>query len=175
MARWAGMVAMTGGTAGAGLLLTVVGFCAVLMVVGMCANHRRSKGSSCKVLNRDSDMDDVSQRSPCSKSSEDERSPKSHSSGDGSSKKLLSFFKRRFEQVDEMDLAAYAEAYKMQEEANWAASSAVWQRAIILGEKCEPPAFSGLILYDEFGNRITEFPAKSPRPGLSLPRTFEVC
>lgn len=30
-------------------------------------------------------------------------------------------------------------------------SSAVWQRPILMGEKCELPRFSGLILYDEKG------------------------
>ena len=28
---------------------------------------------------------------------------------------------------------------------------ALWQRSILLGERCEPPTFSGLILYDRHG------------------------
>ncbi|CAA0828841.1 Unknown protein [Striga hermonthica] len=38
----------------------------------------------------------------------------------------------------------------------------VWQRAILMGEKCQPPEFSGVIYYDYCGNRISEMP-KSPR------------
>ncbi|KAL3508808.1 hypothetical protein ACH5RR_028209 [Cinchona calisaya] len=33
-------------------------------------------------------------------------------------------------------------------------TSAVWQRPILMGEKCELPRFSGLILYDERGRPI---------------------
>ncbi|GER31922.1 DHFS-FPGS homolog B [Striga asiatica] len=38
----------------------------------------------------------------------------------------------------------------------------VWQKAILMGEKCQPPEFSGVIYYDYCGNRISEMP-KSPR------------
>lgn len=34
------------------------------------------------------------------------------------------------------------------------AASPVWQRPILMGEKCEMPKFSGLILYDESGKPI---------------------
>lgn len=40
--------------------------------------------------------------------------------------------------------------------------SGVWQKAILMGEKCQPPEFSGVIYYDYDGNRIPEMP-KSPR------------
>lgn len=33
-------------------------------------------------------------------------------------------------------------------------SSAVWQRPILMGEKCELPRFSGLILYDQKGKPL---------------------
>ena len=38
----------------------------------------------------------------------------------------------------------------------------VWRRSILMGEKCEPPVFSGLILYDENGNHVEHLPLKSP-------------
>ncbi|KAL3631311.1 hypothetical protein CASFOL_024295 [Castilleja foliolosa] len=38
----------------------------------------------------------------------------------------------------------------------------VWQKAILMGERCQPPEFSGVIYYDYCGNRISEMP-KSPR------------
>ncbi|KAK6134063.1 hypothetical protein DH2020_032208 [Rehmannia glutinosa] len=40
--------------------------------------------------------------------------------------------------------------------------SGVWQKAILMGERCQPPEFSGVIYYDYSGNRIPEMP-KSPR------------
>ncbi|KAL8237964.1 hypothetical protein R6Q59_019045 [Mikania micrantha] len=44
-------------------------------------------------------------------------------------------------------------------EAGWPshnAGSPVWQRPILMGEKCEFPRFSGLILYDERGKPIDQ-------------------
>ncbi|GLJ09489.1 hypothetical protein SUGI_0110560 [Cryptomeria japonica] len=38
----------------------------------------------------------------------------------------------------------------------------LWQRNILMGERCQPPEFSGLIIYDNMGNRIPKFPPKSP-------------
>lgn len=38
--------------------------------------------------------------------------------------------------------------------------SPVWQRPILMGEKCELPRFSGLILYDERGRPIEEHSLK---------------
>lgn len=35
-------------------------------------------------------------------------------------------------------------------------TSAVWQRPILMGEKCELPRFSGLILYDERGRPLDQ-------------------
>ncbi|KAH7290413.1 hypothetical protein KP509_30G047500 [Ceratopteris richardii] len=42
-------------------------------------------------------------------------------------------------------------------------TSPVWQRGILMGEKCELPDFSGLILYDEHGNSTQQRPCKSPK------------
>ncbi|KAK3015613.1 hypothetical protein RJ639_005841 [Escallonia herrerae] len=39
----------------------------------------------------------------------------------------------------------------------------LWQKSILMGEKCQPPEFSGVIYYDPFGNRISELPPRSPR------------
>ncbi|CAN4121915.1 unnamed protein product [Withania somnifera] len=44
----------------------------------------------------------------------------------------------------------------------------LWQKAIMMGEKCQPPKFSGVIYYDSFGNRVSELP-RSPRAS-PLPR-----
>lgn len=33
-------------------------------------------------------------------------------------------------------------------------SPPVWQRAILMGERCQRPTFSGLVLYDEKGNPL---------------------
>ncbi|CAL0330546.1 unnamed protein product [Lupinus luteus] len=39
----------------------------------------------------------------------------------------------------------------------------VWQKEILMGEKCEPLNMSGVIYYDGTGNQMSEFPLKSPR------------
>nr|GMD51196.1 hypothetical protein A4A49_13038 [Ipomoea batatas] len=48
----------------------------------------------------------------------------------------------------------------------------VWQKAILMGEKCQPPEFSGVIYYDYSGNRVSELPRSpraSPLPRFHLP------
>ncbi|OWM65162.1 uncharacterized protein LOC116212993 [Punica granatum] len=39
----------------------------------------------------------------------------------------------------------------------------VWQRAILMGDKCQPLDFSGVIYYDENGRKLNELPIRSPR------------
>ncbi|KAJ4959758.1 hypothetical protein NE237_019668 [Protea cynaroides] len=38
----------------------------------------------------------------------------------------------------------------------------LWQKAILMGEKCQPPEFSGVIYYDHYGKQLSE-PPRSPR------------
>ncbi|OMP05282.1 hypothetical protein CCACVL1_01970 [Corchorus capsularis] len=45
----------------------------------------------------------------------------------------------------------------------------VWQRAILMGDKCQPLDFSGVIYYDSKGNQLDELPIRSPRAS-PLPR-----
>ncbi|KAL1291269.1 hypothetical protein HN51_059816 [Arachis hypogaea] len=39
----------------------------------------------------------------------------------------------------------------------------VWQKAILMGDKCEPLDFSGVIYYDSNGKQVSEIPVRSPR------------
>ncbi|KAF5734075.1 hypothetical protein HS088_TW16G00517 [Tripterygium wilfordii] len=39
----------------------------------------------------------------------------------------------------------------------------VWQREILMGDKCQPLDFSGVIYYDSTGKALTEVPPRSPR------------
>ncbi|KVH97455.1 uncharacterized protein LOC112522800 [Cynara cardunculus var. scolymus] len=39
----------------------------------------------------------------------------------------------------------------------------LWQKEILMGEKCQPPEFSGVIFYDYDGHQVSEFPPRSPR------------
>lgn len=39
----------------------------------------------------------------------------------------------------------------------------VWQRSILMGDKCEPLDFSGVIYYDIDGKQLNEVPIRSPR------------
>ncbi|CAL0320062.1 unnamed protein product [Lupinus luteus] len=42
-------------------------------------------------------------------------------------------------------------------------SGGVWQKQIIMGDKCEPLDFSGVISYDSNGNQVTGIPVKPSR------------
>ncbi|KAI3920634.1 hypothetical protein MKW92_020995 [Papaver armeniacum] len=46
----------------------------------------------------------------------------------------------------------------------------VWQREILMGGKCQPPDFSGVIYYDVDGRQLSEIP-RSPRAS-PFPSTF---
>ncbi|XP_060203077.1 uncharacterized protein LOC132631523 [Lycium barbarum] len=39
----------------------------------------------------------------------------------------------------------------------------LWQRGILMGDKCQPLDFSGVIYYDQEGHRLSEVPMRSPR------------
>ncbi|KAI3744286.1 hypothetical protein L1987_57363 [Smallanthus sonchifolius] len=39
----------------------------------------------------------------------------------------------------------------------------LWQKEILMGVKCQPPEFSGVIYYDCDGKQVSEFPPRSPR------------
>lgn len=46
----------------------------------------------------------------------------------------------------------------------------LWQKAILMGEKCQPPEFSGVIHYDSSGKKLSEPPPRSPRASPAVPR-----
>ncbi|KAI3951011.1 hypothetical protein MKW92_047157 [Papaver armeniacum] len=43
-----------------------------------------------------------------------------------------------------------------------AGKDVLWQKSIMMGEKCQPPDFSGVIYYDSQGHQVGEMP-RSPR------------
>ncbi|XP_038879173.1 uncharacterized protein LOC120071149 [Benincasa hispida] len=49
-----------------------------------------------------------------------------------------------------------------EEEEEWG-QGGVWQRGILMGDKCQPLEFSGAIYYDSNGNKMNEPPLRSPR------------
>ncbi|XP_058751311.1 uncharacterized protein LOC131624373 [Vicia villosa] len=51
---------------------------------------------------------------------------------------------------------------KKQPEEEWR-NGAIWQKEILMGGKCEPLDFSGVIYYDINGKQTTEFSLRSPR------------
>lgn len=46
--------------------------------------------------------------------------------------------------------------------ADWG-DGGVWQRSILMGDKCQPLDFSGVIYYDSNGKQMSEVPLRSPR------------
>ncbi|KAG5049336.1 hypothetical protein JHK85_010439 [Glycine max] len=51
---------------------------------------------------------------------------------------------------------------KKRGEEDWG-KGGVWQKAILMGDKCEPLDFSGVIYYDSNGKQVNEMPLRSPR------------
>lgn len=49
-----------------------------------------------------------------------------------------------------------------EEEERWG-DGGVWQKEILMGGKCEPLDFSGVIYYDSTGKQTSEVPLRSPR------------
>jgi len=47
-------------------------------------------------------------------------------------------------------------------EKDWG-NGGVWQKTILMGDKCEPLDFSGVIYYDSNGKQVNEMPLRSPR------------
>lgn len=45
----------------------------------------------------------------------------------------------------------------------------LWQKEILMGVKCQPPEFSGVIYYDCDGKQVSEFPPRSPRSPRVVP------
>lgn len=74
-----------------------------------------------------------------------------------SSKKLL-VSKRWGRKVEEDDAELKAYDRAAMEEGG---GDSVWQRGILMGERCQPPDFSGIILYDVKGNRVPQLPPGS--------------
>lgn len=66
----------------------------------------------------------------------------------------------------------------MEEERGWG-NGGVWQKEILMGGKCQPLDFSGVIYYDINGEPTREIPLRSPRaspmPGyLTRPRNRQL-
>ncbi|RDX70115.1 hypothetical protein CR513_50675, partial [Mucuna pruriens] len=51
---------------------------------------------------------------------------------------------------------------KKREGKDWG-NGGVWQKAILMGDKCEPLDFSGVIYYDSNGKQVNQMPLRSPR------------
>ncbi|XP_057529976.1 uncharacterized protein LOC130808529 [Amaranthus tricolor] len=48
------------------------------------------------------------------------------------------------------------------EEKDGFGEGGLWQKNILMGEKCQPLEFSGVIYYDNYGNKVSQIP-RSPR------------
>ncbi|CAL5419106.1 unnamed protein product [Camellia sinensis] len=116
-------------------LLAVGLFISVSALVALCAKHSRKISRKNETETFDSKV--LPPKSPL-------RSPK----------QLIPFINHRKTEAEaeiggEADVEGFGEG-------------GLWQKAILMGEKCQPPEFSGVIYYDCVGNSISEMP-RSPR------------
>lgn len=49
------------------------------------------------------------------------------------------------------------------EEEEFFGEGELWQRTILMGDKCQPLDFSGVICYDSNGKQLSQLPPRSPR------------
>lgn len=92
-----------------------------------------------------------------------------------SSFRISSFRMDSCKQVDGgMDSLRKIRPAGVEEEQESKEEPAVWQRAILRGERCSPLSFSGLVLYDEKGNQLPSFCEDTKEPNLhNNPPTME--
>lgn len=163
MARWLPIAALCEGagtttwaTSAGGFLLAVACVLAVAAVVtASCAVHLHFH-------RRDEKTADNPSNSQTRGSSGFKFAPKFPGRVLMNSRKKLLISKKwgRKEEEDDAELKAYDRA--AMEEGGPGVDS-VWQRNIMMGERCQPPDFSGIILYDVKGNRLPQFPQCSPQ------------
>ena len=80
------------------------------------------------------------------------------------SNKAITFMNRKKVGEEEMGGAGgpIKNRHRELEEDDWG-DGGVWQRSILMGDKCQPLDFSGVIYYDNNGRQLDEVPLKSPR------------
>lgn len=82
------------------------------------------------------------------------------------SNKAITFMNRKKVGEEEMGGAGAGgpdkDTHRELEEEDWG-DGGVWQRSILMGDKCQPLDFSGVIYYDSNGRQLNEVPLRSPR------------
>ncbi|XP_011008655.1 PREDICTED: uncharacterized protein LOC105113976 [Populus euphratica] len=86
------------------------------------------------------------------------------------SKRAIPSLDRKKDGADDEDSTVPGIGIK--EEAGGLEEGGLWQKSILMGEKCQPPEFSGVIFYDGHGNQLSQMPRSpraSPLPSISFP------
>ncbi|KAH0991180.1 hypothetical protein GBA52_002663 [Prunus armeniaca] len=87
----------------------------------------------------------------------------------GSSKKLVASFSNKAIPFVHKNKGGRENFSQGDEVEDGFGEGGVWQRSILMGDKCQPPEFSGAIYYDSSGNQLSELPPRSPRVASPLP------
>lgn len=176
MARWVRVLALAGGEAGTTTWLASVGsfLLAVTCVLAMavvvtasCAVHsqfRRSRDN--KSSTRSATPTEAFSKSSSRRACPTEAFkpvPMSPARALTNSSKGLSISEIR-EQSDQGN-----EAYDCGAKGEEGGGDSLWQRRILMGDRCQPPSFSGHIVYDHKGNRLSQLPPRSPKHYLFHP------
>nr|GFA49862.1 HTH-type transcriptional regulator SgrR like [Tanacetum cinerariifolium] len=137
-------------------------FVVVSAVVALCANHAR-RASKKEVVSKDTIASSSSDKSSFNSFEDDHyqekipprsplRSPRQLITT--ISNKAMSSFVVNHKKSGDQDARAVEEGF---------GQGGVWQKEILMGVKCQPPEFSGVIYYDYDGRQVSEFPPRSPR------------
>eukprot|EP01018_Ginkgo_biloba_P021605 Gb_30050 [translate_table: standard] len=161
MARWALGVAAAGGGGGGGgsSIFLVMGVCITAIIVSLsialCAIRPRKENG------RSTDFHGSREDSSGGEKGENfaAKSPRALLDNSSANSKKFLLTKKWSSKLEEK------RAKKNKE------GDSIWQRNILMGERCRPPNFSGAILYDDKGNRLPHFPPKSPRGDVFNPQS----
>ncbi|KAL8157431.1 hypothetical protein AgCh_002216 [Apium graveolens] len=142
------------------------------MVATLCAKHARRVSRNCSANSITKDHD---QSSPHSKQGNYDqevvpksplRSPKKFITS--ISNKAITPFLMYQKKSGDGDDDQSSKGEKLLEEEGFG-EGGLWQKDILMGEKCQPHEFSGVIYYDRDGKQISELPPRSPRASTHVP------
>jgi len=173
MARWVRVLAVGGeavmttrlANAGSFLLPVTCVLALVVVVTASCAMHSHFRRSRDNNSSTRSDTPTPTESSTRSASPTQNFKPTPMSPDralNNSSKKPLISEKRE-------EIGQENEAYDCGAKVEEGGAESVWQRRILMGERCQPPNFSGQIVYDHKGNRLSQFPPRTPNHYLFQP------
>lgn len=150
-------------------------FVSASVVATLCAKHARRVSRNYSAKSTSNDHDQSSEKSRSMQENYDKkrvpksplRSPKKFITSI-SNKAITPFLTYHKKSGDGDDHDQSSKGENLLEEEGFG-EGGLWQKDILMGEKCQPHEFSGVIYYDCDGKQISELPPRSPRASTHVP------